>query len=158
MLSLDGAITLGGRKQPLNERRPSSAKVILFENRCGSIPRWRGGGGVNVEGGGGRLCEILAKWGVGVSPHRGVNPREYGISCGHCHTCMINCWKVISFAESCTQSGTRKVWRTDRRTDKWTDGRMDNPETWCPAGRTRWDILSASLTIKKILGWRTTKP
>ena len=53
MLSLDGAITLGGRKQPLNERRPSSAKVILFENRCGSIPRWGGGGCVNVEGGGG---------------------------------------------------------------------------------------------------------
>ena len=36
-----------------------------------------GGGGVNV-GGGGPLCEILAKWGVGVSPHRGVNPQEYG--------------------------------------------------------------------------------
>ena len=43
-------------------------------------PQMEGGGGVNVEGGGGggRLCEILAKWGVGVNPHRGVNPREYG--------------------------------------------------------------------------------
>ena len=32
-------------------------------------------------GGGGRLCEILAKWGGGggVYPHRGINPREYGI-------------------------------------------------------------------------------
>ena len=31
MLSLDGAIALGGRKQPLNERRPSSAKVIYVK-------------------------------------------------------------------------------------------------------------------------------
>ena len=52
MLSLDAAIALGGGKQPLNEWRPSSAKLILFENRCGSIPRW-GGGGVKVGGGGG---------------------------------------------------------------------------------------------------------
>ena len=33
---------------------------------------------VNDGGGGGRLCEILAKWGVGVYPDRGVNPRGYG--------------------------------------------------------------------------------
>ena len=54
MLSLDAAIVLGGGKQPLNERRPSLAKLTSFENRCGSIPRWRGGG---------HLCEKLAKWG-----------------------------------------------------------------------------------------------
>ena len=56
MLSLDASIALGGGKQPLIERRPSLAKLIKFENRYGSIPRWR-------RGGGGRLCEILAKWG-----------------------------------------------------------------------------------------------
>ena len=53
MLSLDAAIALGGGKQPLNERRPSLAKLISFENQCGSIPRWRGGGGE------GPLCEII---------------------------------------------------------------------------------------------------
>ena len=37
-----------------------------------------GGGGGNVGGGGGHLCEILVKWGVGVCPDRGVNPRGYG--------------------------------------------------------------------------------
>ena len=74
MLSLETAIAVGGGKQPLNERRPSLAKFILFENRCGSISRWRGGGG-------GHLCEILAKWGGGV----GVNPRGYGKWSNICH-------------------------------------------------------------------------
>ena len=71
MLSLDAAIALGGAKQPLNERRPSSASS--FCSKTGVDPSADGGGG------GGRLCVILAKWGVGVNPHRGVNPREYGI-------------------------------------------------------------------------------
>ena len=48
MLSLDAANALGGGKQPLNERRPSLATLISFENRRGSIPKLRGG--VNVWG------------------------------------------------------------------------------------------------------------
>ena len=43
-------------------------------------PQIEGGGGALMCGGGGRLCEILAKWGVGVYPDRGVNPRGYGIT------------------------------------------------------------------------------
>ena len=53
--------------------RPSS-----FCSKTGVDPSPDGEGGGNV-GGGGRLCEILAKWGVGVYPDRGVNPRGYGI-------------------------------------------------------------------------------
>ena len=80
MLSLDAAIALGGGKQPLNERRPISAKLILFENWCGSIPRWRGGGGGNVGGGGAFMWNTGQVGGGGGShPDRGVNPRRYGI-------------------------------------------------------------------------------
>ena len=69
---------------PLNEQRPSLATLISFENRRGSILKLRGGGGgVTV---GGRLCEILAKWGVGVYPDRGVNQRGYG---------MYTCWNIL---------------------------------------------------------------
>ena len=45
-------------------------QLILFENRCGSIPRWRGGGGVFMRNSG--------LVGVGVSPHRGANPFPWG--------------------------------------------------------------------------------
>ena len=37
MLSLDAANVLGGGEQPLNERRPSLATLISFENRRGSM-------------------------------------------------------------------------------------------------------------------------
>ena len=43
MLSLDAAITLGGGKQPLNERRPSSASS--FCSKTGVDPSPDGGGG-----------------------------------------------------------------------------------------------------------------
>ena len=39
---LDAAIALGGGKQPLNERRPSSAKLI---SKTGVDPSPDGGGG-----------------------------------------------------------------------------------------------------------------
>ena len=41
-----------GGKQPLNEWRPSWAKLISLENWCGSIPKWREGVNVGGEGGG----------------------------------------------------------------------------------------------------------
>ena len=44
MLSLDAAIALGGGKQPLNERRPSSASS--FCSKTGVDPSPDGGGGV----------------------------------------------------------------------------------------------------------------
>ena len=47
------------------------------------------------------------------------NRRCTSTSCGHCNTCMIICWKVIAFGAfggCCTQSGTRKVWRTGGQT------------------------------------------
>ena len=50
MLSLDAAIALGGAKQPLNERRSSSASS--FCSRTGVDPS-PGGGGVFMGGGGG---------------------------------------------------------------------------------------------------------
>ena len=65
------SIALGGGKQPLNEWRPSSAKLNHFVKK----PVW-----IHPQmGGGGHLCEILAKWGAGVYPDKGVNPRGYGI-------------------------------------------------------------------------------
>ena len=51
MLSLDAAIALGGAKQPLNERRPSSASS--FCSRTGVDPSPDGGGGGVYGGGGG---------------------------------------------------------------------------------------------------------
>ena len=52
MLSLDAAITLGGGKQPLNER-PSSASSFCSKTGVDPSPDLWGGGG-------GRLCVILA--------------------------------------------------------------------------------------------------
>ena len=57
MLSLDAAIALGGGKQPLNERRPSSASSFCL--KTGVDPSPDGGGGVYGWGGGG-LCVIMA--------------------------------------------------------------------------------------------------
>ena len=50
MLSLDAAIAPGGGKQPLNERRPSSASSFCSKTGVDPSPD---GGGVNVGGGGG---------------------------------------------------------------------------------------------------------
>ena len=58
MLSLDAAIALGGAKQPLNERRPSSASSFCSKTGVDPSPDgggrlWRGGGGGRLWGGGG---------------------------------------------------------------------------------------------------------
>ena len=54
MLSLDAAIALGGGKQPLNERRPSSSSS--FCSKTGVDPSPDGGGGGGAYGGGGGGC------------------------------------------------------------------------------------------------------
>ena len=68
MLSLDAAIKLDGGKTATKWTKTQFGQAH-FENRCGSIPP--------MEGGGGCLCVILAKWGVGIYPDTGVNLRGY---------------------------------------------------------------------------------
>ena len=48
------------------------------------------------------------------------------MSCWHCNTWMIICWKCIVFAVRCTQSCTPKVWWTQMDGRMQTDGQPRN--------------------------------
>ena len=40
---------------------------------------WKSGVDPSPNGGGGRLCEILVKWWLGIDPDMGINPCGYVI-------------------------------------------------------------------------------
>ena len=80
-------------------------RVLAFAGRCtqSGTPQWRSIKKIHDLGN--RLkCRSRSKH----------NRRCTSTSCGHCHTCMIICWKVVAFAGHCTQSGTTP-WRSIKK-------------------------------------------
>ena len=91
-------------------------KNITFAGRCtqGGTHQWES------------TKKIQVKHDLGRRLYGGQGKKEIGgahlLHVGIAMHAWSFCWKGIVFAGRCTQSGTPKVWRTDRRTEGRTDG------------------------------------